>query len=130
MLYWTEWGSEKFTRSPPKSWALEVFLNLPRQPFGFAIALPDAVQMDLEKLIRFVGSLDFSNGLDNSFMNALDDALSLARDGNENNVGSIIGNLRDFIARVEAARGKEIDEADPDLMIEDAQFIIDVFQAI
>jgi hypothetical protein len=104
MLYWTEWGSEKFTRSPPKSWALEVFLNLPRQPFGFAIALPDAVQMDLEKLIRFVGSLDFSNGLDNSFMNAL--------------------------ARVEAARGKEIDEADPDLMIEDAQFIIDVFQAI
>jgi hypothetical protein len=80
----------------------------------------------LEDLIAAVEAAGLPGGVERTLTVTLSKALDSVAKGREN---LAIFTLRVFIREVEALRGKEIDEADADAWIADAETIIDMLKA-
>ena len=114
--------------SPGEEWAVEI-LTSPVEVASLAtvtvaytyLTVEDAV----ESLITDVEDLDLPGGTANSLSNKLDNALNTLADGNDSNDIAAINALEAFINQVEAQIGKKISPEDGELLIEQAQEIID-----
>jgi len=80
----------------------------------------------IDDLQSSVVDLDLPNGLENSLSSSLNNAMNSLQNGN---TGAAINKLEAFINKVEAQRGKKIDEADANELIADAQAIINLIQS-
>lgn len=80
----------------------------------------------INDLLSFVDGLGLPEGLENSLNSSLNNAKNSLQNGNN---GAAINKLEAFINKVEAQSGKEIDAADADDLIADAQAIIDAIQS-
>ncbi|MHC5010134.1 MAG: FIMAH domain-containing protein [Planctomycetota bacterium] len=80
-------------------------------------------------LVAHVESLNLHNGISNSLDVKLDAALQALDDVNENNDVAAINALNAFINAVSAQSGNEVDTADADILIADAQEIIDILNS-
>lgn len=83
--------------------------------------LPDSSDEATQDLITDVQSLNLSDGIENSFVSKLDNAIKSI----ENDRPSAEGQLRAFINEVEAQRGNELTNEQADTLISSAQEIID-----
>jgi len=80
----------------------------------------------LESLISDVMNLNITQGIANSIDSKINTALQALDDINQNNDAAAINALQAFINAVQAQRGNHISEADADVLIADAQAIIDL----
>jgi len=79
----------------------------------------------VENLIDSVESMNLQQGIDNSLDAKLDAVLNALDDLNENNDVAAINSLEAFINAVEAQRDKKITNEQADILVADAQEIID-----
>ncbi len=86
---------------------------------------PSSPQDDILALIAIVESL-FDGGLENSLTAKLTNAIKSLEMGN---TATAINQLQSFINQVQAQRGKAISESDADMLIAQAQAIIDALNA-
>ena len=80
----------------------------------------------LPDLVEFITSLNLQNGIENSLDAKLEAALQALEDVQAGNNKSAINVLSAFIQQVEAQRGNQIPVTDADLLIAEAQEIIDL----
>jgi hypothetical protein len=90
------------------------------------IVYPQAM---LQQLAEFVMSLNVKQGISNSLDAKLEAALNALDDINENNDVAVVNSLNAFINAVEAQSGKEITETQANVLIVQAQAIIDLLLA-
>jgi hypothetical protein len=83
----------------------------------------------VEDLADDVYDLNLHHGIENSLDAKLDSALNALDDLNENNDVAAVNSLEAFINAVQAQSGKKIPEADGNILITDAQLIIDLLLA-
>ena len=84
---------------------------------------------DLEDLIEELEELDLQQGLSSSLNAKLNAAFNALDDSNENNDVAAVNALQAFINAVEAQRGKKINDSDADMLIANAQAIIDAINS-
>lgn len=80
-------------------------------------------------LIDTVETMNLHHGIENSLDAKLDAALNALDDLNENNYVAAINSLNAFINAVEAQRGKKVTNEQADILVDDAQYIIDLILA-
>jgi len=102
--------------------------NFRQQPvdssfYGIAALFPTKL---LESLISDVMDLNITQGIANSIDNKINTALQSLDDMNQNNDVAAINALQAFINAVQAQRGNHISEADADMLIANAQAIINL----
>jgi hypothetical protein len=83
----------------------------------------------LEDLAVDVYDLNLQNGIENSLDAKLDAALNALDDVNENNDVAAINSLEAFINAVQAQSGNKIPADDANLLIAEAQLIINLLLA-
>lgn len=88
-------------------------------------AVSDPAQL-IQALIDKVASFNLHQGIDNSLDAKLDAALNALDDVNANNDAAAINTLQAFINAVEAQRDNKITSEQADVLIADAQAIIDL----
>lgn len=76
-------------------------------------------------LIGDVKGLDLGKGTEKSLVKKLSGAFAKLSDGKPQNDSASVGKLQAFIRRVEAARGKQLDDGDADALIARTMEIID-----
>jgi len=91
----------------------------------FAVFQGDPKQL-IQQLVQQVIDLNLQSGVENSLDAKLDAALKTIDDLNANNDVAAINSLSAFINAIEAQRGKKLTEEQADLLIADAQAIIDL----
>ena len=80
----------------------------------------------LHDLFDAVKELDLNNGLKNSLLNRVTQAISILNDDNPNNGCATIGMLSAFINLLEAQSGKKIDELDVVELIDITEDILEL----
>jgi hypothetical protein len=83
----------------------------------------------IQDLIDTVTGMNLQQGIDNSLDAKLDAALGALDDVNQNNDAAAINTLQAFINAVEAQRDSKITSAQADILVADAQAIIDLLSA-
>ena len=91
--------------------------------YGIAALFPTKL---LESLISDVMDLNIMQGIANSIDNKINTALQSLDDMNQNNDVAAINALQAFINAVQAQRGNQISEPDADMLIANAQAIINL----
>ena len=102
------------------------FRQMPVDSSFYGIAATFQPSKLLEFLISDVMNLNISGGLANSIDNKINTALQALNDMNQNNDVAAINALQALINAVRAQRGNQISEADADMLIANAQAIIDL----
>ncbi|MDT8301112.1 MAG: NosD domain-containing protein [Sedimentisphaerales bacterium] len=135
--YWSNWS---LTSDPPQSDTNgDGFVDAPYVFNGAQDALPWAnpdgpppppsPQDEIEALIFTVAEMNLQHGIDNSLDAKLDAAFNALDDLNQNNDVAAINSLNAFINAAEAQRDNKITDTQADILITDAQYIIDLILA-
>jgi FIMAH domain len=93
--------------------------------FQFEVVEDDPAAMILA-LVDTVEEMNLHQGIDNSLDAKLGSALNALDDLNENNDVAAVNSLQAFINAVEAQRGKKLTDDQADILVADAQAIIDL----
>jgi hypothetical protein len=95
-----------------------------------SIQLVDPVVIDpavlIAELVDKVVGLNLQQGIENSLDAKLDSALNALDDVNQNNDVAAVNSLQAFINGVEAQRGNKLTDEQADILVADAQAIIDL----
>lgn len=120
--YWTDNGTDTISRANYDGTGVEILYSSDAEgnPDGLALALETPAQAVYE-LISTVESLNLPREIERSLKSSLEGAVESLAKGNDE---AAIGKLEAFVNKVEAQRGKKIEEANADSMVVAAEEII------
>lgn len=89
------------------------------------IAPPSPVEL-IAELINSVISMNLKQGISNALDSKLENSIQALEDANVNNDGAAMNMLYAFISNVNAQRGTHITDEQADILVSDAQVIVDL----
>ena len=100
------------------------FVGIAAGTFHSLAIIDTSVEAKLENLINDVEAINFENGISNSLIKKLDNALAACLAENADQRQDAINKMEAFINSVEAQQGKKISDADADYLVAAAEAII------